>query len=39
MIREKKEIVLPDLKFRSGLAPIAKNIRNIRFKKEYVNLY
>ena len=34
MKQKNEEIKLPDLKFRSGLAPVTKNIRNIRFKKE-----
>lgn len=34
MMSKSEEIILPDLKFRSGLAPVTKNIRNIRFKKE-----
>ena len=33
---EKQETTMENFKFRHGLAPVAKNVRNIRFKKEYL---
>lgn len=34
MLSKNEEVKYKDLKFRTGLAPVTKNITNIRFKKE-----